>query len=303
MLLFGWLSAMLHFWPKDRWIGLSLWFYGTPWGVILAVAAFTMLGALLQQKLRSRRMLCGSLALLLFSGGMWLATDWSWRPAASSTANDSETRPIRLLVWNTCRGRGGWENVAAEIRKHDPDVICLVEAGPYSAEMRAMWEASFPDYKVSMLGGSIVCIVRGGAGECTPVDLTPDSGLRLLPVEVHGRSFRCAIVDIESSIFNVRKRPLVRLADALDDIAGPIIVAGDFNTPSDSVHLARLNENYSSAWDEIGHGYSATWPVPLPLMDLDQVWHNDGIALQSLELGWSRTSDHRPVVVEFVIEE
>jgi vancomycin resistance protein VanJ len=303
LLWFGWLSAVLHFWPKDRWVGLSLWFYGTPWGAILALSVFTVIVALLRQQTRSSRLLCGALALLILTGGMWLATDWDWRGDASDAdATTKDARPIRLLIWNTSRGRGGWENVAAEIRKHDPDVICLVEAGAYSAEMRAMWEAFFPEHKVSMLGGSIVCIVRGTAGECTPVDLTPDSGLRLLPVEVRGQSFHCAIVDIESSIFNVRQRPLMRLADSLDDVAGPIIVAGDFNTPSDSVHFARLNENYSSAWNEIGHSYSGTWPVPLPLMDLDQVWYNESVAMRSFNLGWSSASDHRPVIVAFVVK-
>ncbi len=304
MLLFGWLSAILHFWPKDRWAGLSLWFYGTPWGAIHLIAVCTVFAALLKQQTRSPRLLCGSLALLILSGGMWLATDWNWRGDATSAddAPADDARPIRLLVWNTCRGRGGWENVAAEIRKHDPDVICLVEAGAYSEEMRSMWENYFPDHDVSMLGGSIVCIVRGAAGECTPVDLTPDSSLRILPVEVRGQSFHCAIVDIESSIFNVRKRPLVRLADSLNDVAGPVIVAGDFNTPTDSVHFARLSEDFSSAWNEIGNGYSATWPVPLPLMDLDQVWHNAGVAVRSFNLGWSSASDHRPVIVEFVVK-
>jgi endonuclease/exonuclease/phosphatase (EEP) superfamily protein YafD len=224
---------------------------------------------------------------------MWLATEWNWHDSQyAAEVPDDDDQPIRLLFWNTCRGRGGWENVAAEIRKHDPDVICLVEAG----------QSSFPEYKISMLGGSIVCIVRGGAGECTPVDLTPDSGLRILPVEVNGHSFQCAIVDIESSIFNVRKRPLERLAGALQSLEGPVIVAGDFNTPSDSVHFAGLTEGFTSAWAERGAGYSATWPVPLPLMDLDQVWHNAGVAIRSFTLGWSSASDHRPVIVEFVVK-
>jgi endonuclease/exonuclease/phosphatase (EEP) superfamily protein YafD len=304
---FGWLSAILHFWPKDRWAGLSLWFYGTPWGVILFVGVFTTLGSLLlRRRLRSLRTLYASFALLLLAGGMWLASDWNWRrPQASMSdgANAEVSQSIRLLVWNISRGRHGWQNIADDIRRYDPDVICLVEAGPYSDRMRGMWEEFFPRHHVSMLGGSVVCIVRGSAGECTPIELTRNSRLRILPVEVRGRSFQCAIVDIESSIFKVRRRPLERLADSLEAVTGPILVAGDFNTPTDSVHFASLGEGFTSAWQEAGAGYSATWPVPLPLMDLDQVWRNDGIAIRSFTLGWSNASDHRPVIVEFVVTE
>ncbi len=161
----------------------------------------------------------------------------------------------------------------------------------------------FPDYQVSMLGGGIVCFVRGSSGVCNAIDLTSNSLLRILPVEVDGMTFQCAIVDIESSIFNSRATPLSRLAEELGSVSGSVVVSGDFNTPLDSVHWGPLSERFSSATREAGSGYCATWPVPLPLMALDQVWYNAGIEPLSHSLGWSWASDHRPVIVEFTIEE
>jgi endonuclease/exonuclease/phosphatase (EEP) superfamily protein YafD len=303
LLVFGWTSTVLHVWPKDRSIGLSTWYYATPWGVILGLGLASAVGCLLlRQPHRSKFASYASLALVMTAGISWLLTDWGWNSSRPETARDSD-RPIRLMVWNISSGKAGWRNIANVIQREDPDVICLVEAGPSNKTMRALWTELFPEHHVSMLGGSTVCLVRGASGECTPVELTYKSRLRMLPVVVRGQSFLCAIVDIESSIYNSRETPLSRLASELETASGPMVVAGDFNTPLDSVHLEPLDDHFTSAFREIGSGYGATWPMPLPVLTLDQVWYNDRIDPDELQIGWSSVSDHRPVIFEFTVNE
>jgi len=72
---------------------------------------------------------------------------------------------------------------------------------------------------------------------------------------------------------------------------------GDFNTPVDSVFVAPLAERLTNAFQARGNGYYVTWPVPLPVLSLDQVWASREVELRDCELGWTWRSDHRPVVV------
>lgn len=302
LLVLASLSAGLHLWPKDRWAGLVTWFYATPWGVILAMSVTTTLGLWLSNRRnRSPWLNRGAITLLIVAAGMWLLTDWDWGAAANSSPSSSD--PIRLLTWNISSGIAGWERIASDIHRYNPDVICLVEAGRSNNGMRSTWKSLFPGYRVSMLGGGIVCIVRGDSGECHAVELTPFSRLRVLPVIVRGAEFQCAIVDIESSIFNSRATPLHGLAEELARFTGPITIAGDFNTPTDSIYFAELSNRFSSVAHDIGSGYSATWPLPVPVMDLDQVWCSEEVAPLNHTLGWSWASDHRPVIVDFVLGE
>jgi len=46
----------------------------------------------------------------------------------------------------------------------------------------------------------------------------------------------------------------------------------------------------------------ATWPLPLPVLDLDSIWLNDRIAAVVSENRWTWVSDHRPVVTEILVK-
>ncbi len=81
----------------------------------------------------------------------------------------------------------------------------------------------------------------------------------------------------------------------------PFILAGDFNTPPDSVFMDLLRETGSNAFEQSGEGFRETWPVFAPLLTLDQIWGNRQIKWHRCRQLWSLRSDHRPVVAEFEI--
>jgi endonuclease/exonuclease/phosphatase (EEP) superfamily protein YafD len=185
---------------------------------------------------------------------------------------------------------------------YDADVIVLIEAGDPTDAMRAMWQRQCPGYDVSLLGGGMVCLVRGSSGDAAAPRVDDRSQLRQITVNVRDQELTCLVVDVNSSPFYLRRRPLetiARHADALTD--RPVLVLGDFNTPVDSALLGPLRERHANAFEIAGDGYRPTWPVIGPVLALDQIWGNRRIRFDACRHAWSSSSDHRPVVAELTI--
>jgi vancomycin resistance protein VanJ len=48
-------------------------------------------------------------------------------------------------------------------------------------------------------------------------------------------------------------------------------------------------------------GYRPTWPMPLPVLTLDQMWSNPGFVVESAQGVWTTCSDHRPIIADVTI--
>lgn len=280
---------------RDRLPGLSVLFYALPYGVLLPLAA----GVTVARLRRGPRMRGVYWAIGLgFLAVGWIAADWrsQQRPLPPNG------RPVRVVCWNTCRGFAGWERIAAELPGYDADVIVLVEAGDPTPEMRALWRRECPGYDVSLLGGGMVCLVRGSSGEASAPEVDEKSQLRQITVSVRGQELTCLVVDAHSSPFYLRREPLRTIAHYADAQAErPLLVLGDFNTPVDSALLGPLRRHHDNAFEAAGDGYRPTWPVIYPVLALDQVWGNRRIRFDACRHEWSACSDHRPVVAELTI--
>ena len=114
--------------------------------------------------------------------------------------------------------------------------------------------------------------------------------------------FQLVLVDVQGTTKRSRYRPLSELERRLEPLADqPVLIVGDLNTPTDSVFLRPLRQSYRNAFESAGRGYAATWPVPLPLLALDQAWFNAGLQASRCELDGSWVSDHRAVVVDVTV--
>ena len=111
--------------------------------------------------------------------------------------------------------------------------------------------------------------------------------------------------------FNTRWRrdDIHRLVDVLEQVAGPMLVVGDFNMTeySPDYHLirARLVDAYRAVGWGFGHTYPSflsfpkPLPAPWPVVRLDYVWLSRQLEPISARLGRSDGSDHHPVIVRF----
>lgn len=208
-----------------------------------------------------------------------------------------------LLFWNTCHGRHGWETIAQELSRHRADIIALVEAGPPTETMRAFWKKHFPEYDISLLGGEMVLLTRGKSTAVRAEKIGWQGQAREVELVLDGHSLITMVVDIHG-------RPDLPRGEAIRMLAGliearqsrPVLVAGDFNTPSESPLFQSVHQQGINAFEVAGRGYSPTWPWTLPVLVLDQIWGNQQVRFDNCHTVWSKASDHSAVIAEFHFE-
>lgn len=286
---------------RDRnwWTGLMFYF---PTPVLVA-------WLLLQFKISrtSRRL---TLGLLIAPLGMLLAVENQWMRPDSSTTDDSTTvrhgnssmsdtaaldmstelTPVRLVHWNLARGVMGWEKQWQHIESLNPDIIVL-------SEIPVLFDAkTLTGFDVLVIDGmAVAChglmtrsgpLVRGGALDAYHVTCHLSAG----PLEV-------MIADMTSWIAVPRDpylRPFVALlADRKIDVS-----VGDFNAPRRSLAFSELSPGYRHAYDAAGAGWSYTWPVPVPLLAIDQCIIGPRLKPVRYQLQSTLLSDHRLQILD-----
>jgi endonuclease/exonuclease/phosphatase (EEP) superfamily protein YafD len=82
-----------------------------------------------------------------------------------------------------------------------------------------------------------------------------------------------------------------------------VIFCGDLNMTSCSIAFKRLLERGDLYDTRQGFGVQPTWStwMPLLLVSLDHIWVSGNIRVHSYRVGPRVGSDHRPVVLEFLI--
>jgi endonuclease/exonuclease/phosphatase (EEP) superfamily protein YafD len=291
LLLLAWVAAalVLRLTVRDRPPILSVLFYLTP---LIVSAALSGVSALIWLGSRSWRLsgVAGSVAATFLV--WWHVTTYSHHPPSPDPAGE------RIVFWNAARGAGGWSSLMETLQGFQADLIGLVEAGPRRGETEQFWRDRFPAHQVSGPKRGLVLLVRGTILEESAGKLGAGGRYGHYRVSLDGRFFDVLLVDVKSNPLRSRREAFEYLVRLIDDLSGrPLIVMGDFNTPVDSAFVAPLAKRLTNAFQACGNGYNVTWPLPLPVLSLDQVWASPEVKLRDCELRWTWRSDHRPVVV------
>ncbi len=113
---------------------------------------------------------------------------------------------------------------------------------------------------------------------------------------------------VPSSFDSGRRRAEVeRLAEMLDAVTGPLLVAGDFNLTERSHDYSLIRARLRDAFRTAGRGFGHTFPrlgsfpepmpAPWPMVRLDYVWYSAHFQPISARLGRCGGSDHHPLIV------
>jgi vancomycin resistance protein VanJ len=91
----------------------------------------------------------------------------------------------------------------------------------------------------------------------------------------------------------------------VDQLAGlgPLIVAGDCNSPPDSDVLDPFRESFRNAFEQAGWGYGYSFSTARRVFRLDHIWATPGWAFTRCRVGPRVGSDHFPVWAEVVLVE
>lgn len=223
---------------------------------------------------------------------------------------------VTLLHWNVMWGGDPvqWDRMAEQIMRRNPDLVVLSEAPSDDMIVDAFnragrgWRAVY----ITNERGSgywynpFVCS-RGPLKLERRVPLRNGAGMLVL-AEVRGRALRLLVVDGRSNPFLPRTPFLHDIAAACDEAARrgePVdVIVGDFNAMGKSVGFDAVAASGGSGYRraaEYSGGWRATWPVPLPLYDIDHAWARNGLSVLGCELFSGGRTDHRGQIVKLAL--
>jgi endonuclease/exonuclease/phosphatase (EEP) superfamily protein YafD len=215
--------------------------------------------------------------------GLLVEHRW-WAPVEVAPAGGP---PLRVLHWNVSGGWVGAGEQAREIAGAAPDLVVLSEAPARVARGVA---AALPGFRAATYDSLSLFARDPGRGHWL------ERSRRLQVVEFvlpwRERELRVLAVNLGSAL-RVPRDPSLRRVTALIAERRPDLVVGDFNAPRRSRALSRLPPGYRHAYDEAGRGWSATWPVPVPLIAIDQAIVGPRWRVTGYRLAGTPWSDHR----------
>jgi len=278
---------------RDSFQPVAWMYYGLPVPVVVAACA---VAGFLFRRLRWLRMARALTVAGIGCAAWWCVESWQWHePLEVRSA-------MRAMCWNVARGTFGWQAIASHVRSQDADFVGLIESGPKTAEMLEFWEKMFPGHDIHQYGGGLTTISRFPVEDFSLVPLSWLGCCASCRVITADGPVRVAVVDIRSNPLVPREGALKALQDFADQHSNtPLLVMGDLNTPVDSHHIRRLRTNMQNVFEMRGRGFDLTWPVPCPVLSIDQMWVNRFLEPASTRLTWSWTSDHRAVLAELSV--
>ncbi|MBM82892.1 MAG: hypothetical protein CMJ78_20205 [Planctomycetaceae bacterium] len=291
------MGTSVRFSVRDSFTLTSPIFYATPVPCLLAAGIFVA------YRWQTRRFLRATLfTILVVQAALWLHSTFSFLEEPDLEVTNTK----RILLWNTYHGELGYQRVARDIASSNCDFAAIIETGETGQDIDH-WKRLLPEYEAITVGATMALFVKS-KGERVQAELIHQDSIsgvcryRVLEIHDSGQLWRLLMIDIQSNPLMFRRPAFKRLAELAEQYSdAPLIIAGDFNTPVDSVHADLLREQMTNAWESVGNGYRETWPTFLPIFVLDQLWGNDKIDWQRCWCNAKWSSDHRQVIAEFSI--
>ncbi len=246
----------------------------------------------------------------VFLAGACVAGVWTvislLEPAPTGASETPTGQRMRLLSFNILDGHGNGEAKAAFIRATEPDVVFLQESRRLSRSgLKEALSALYP-YRATLKPYSLRIYARYPLSRPVPVvDASP--GIRGFRVTMEAERQAVTLVNVQVTRpgdfrkFRRRQTEYRQIAQAIRDLEGPVIVAGDFNASHFSLAFQRFLRR--AALRSIHPGWWAwdtTWPAFLPAfgLQIDHVLFRGPLRPLDQRSGPSHGSNHRPLVVD-----
>lgn len=277
-----------------------------PGAILFYLTPLPILGALALPEFLlqfSRRHRSGAIATglcFLLPICQWLGTSYRH---LSDPAGIRDPRSVRLVFWTADNYKFTTIPEAAEaLAQLDADVLILNEGVIDLGTQKRVFGDRFPDHEVVFLPWDRFALVRGRLlAQHFSHTRWMDGTLVQLVIESGEHSFIALLFDHRSDPDVSRGHAIGELSGAVSHLSGqPLLLMGDFNTPSDSAYLKPISKLLADAFDLAGSGFKETWPVPVPLLTLDQLWLSPSISVSRTYHTRLGRSYHEAIVVDFI---
>lgn len=307
-----WVAAALTYLPRFPWIlpalllGVLGWCFHRPSLWINALSLGLVVGPIMELRVP-----------LLF------------QPHRSHSGGD-KSFTLRVVSCNVQAYNPNFAEVMREVTAHRPDLVLLQEAfgehpllsqvfpGWYRLHHNTYWFAS--RYPLRLLAECPSEVFQRISGVIVELD-TPSGPI--VVVNVHQMTARRGLIEITKS--SVLKGEAGRLVDEFRQLReieaeeiravveayrgrSPVILAGDFNTPTSSHVFQQTWGGFQSAFDVAGWGYGYTspcrpigiWPADMPWARIDHILCSPEFTVKRCQVGRGNGSDHRLIVAELL---
>ncbi|MEO6013385.1 MAG: endonuclease/exonuclease/phosphatase family protein [Devosia sp.] len=263
-----------------------------------------------------------ALAILGFLASAWTFVP-EWLSSIAPHQQTSDVSTIRVMTHNVFGLNYDMERVAAVIAEEDPDIVALQEFFPEQQRLGGLLKSRYP-YSVVCRGGK-----RANLGLYSKFAFEKKMSAADCPANAQGNQRTAHIIAAftlsDGTAFSLMtthmdwplpaERQLDELnaaAEAINKIAGPLVVVGDFNsTPwsyalkgfAAATGLKRETRNLITypLLFTVPERLYPTGLLPLsPFLPLDHVFQR-GVTVHSLHTGAATGSDHLPVIFEFSV--
>jgi endonuclease/exonuclease/phosphatase (EEP) superfamily protein YafD len=262
--------------------------------IYLLVLSSLMAGALKAK----RTVICLGVLTLLSVGS--LAQFFIKRTASPETGSNK----IRILEMNLWGGRNRSKNaIIEEIKRQDPDVICLSEI---TGSLLATLKSELPSYSFALAEPT-----HGGVALFSRIPVR-DASVKFCAEAKRSRIVVCvAKKNVVMRVFSVhtqvpirtqelRDKELQDLASEIQNSKEPVLLVGDLNLTPFSYHFNRLLQDANLIDSEKGFGIQPTWNafIPITLIPIDHCLSSASFVTTNRQLGHHIGSDHLPLVVD-----
>jgi endonuclease/exonuclease/phosphatase (EEP) superfamily protein YafD len=315
-------------------VGSTMWLLRY---LVVLVPILLLVASLLGQQFWVCELICNFrayiLGALLFTGPLlfllkrkllsvaWVfATFWAmigtasiYLPASQPTAPTEGAQTVKLMSFNVLGDNPHHDEVIAEITKHDPDILVVVEYANLWHEALQRLNATYPHrHEQPRWHGFGVAIFSKLPIVDKEVMHTAgsryDFPLVLATVRIGDRELRIAGAHLLSprdpNRLRIRNLQMQEIGQYLSADNLPTVVVGDFNCVPWSPFLSDFLNRTGYRDSRQGFGYHATWHAKRPLfrVPIDHAFVSPEIYVHNRKVGQYAGSDHYPVIVELSVQ-
>ncbi len=301
-------TAALGWWAVAVLVFMPRWLFLAP---LIPLAVFAV---------RARRRMVWALVgadLLLIVGPLMGFTLPLGRPVATPPAGAK----VRIMTFNRGGVRLDAPALVRYLDRHKVDVVCFQEPGNDRGLDESLAEHGWHLDRAGRIASRFPIV--GDLGRSTDVNesdfrytmtlfrarLRHPDGFEFLVGSAHLPTPRWGLArlfagDLRAFRLNLAwwDREADRLLRTIDEAGEtPVLVAGDFNMPSDYSTMAAIRSRYPSAFEHAGWGFGYTRPTALPWVRIDHVLGSRDWSFARCWIGPDLGSDHLPLVAEAVL--
>ncbi len=312
----GWLIRAIRTFARiGLWILLLAWllsYFGQRFYLAELLANFRVqflvlfgVGLMVTVLARARWLLATCLALAF----AWSCIEVGQIFFRADQPSPGETK-IRVMSYNVLATNLDFDSAIQEIRKHDPDVIAIIEYANMWHYALDRLNDTYPhqhrDPRWHGYGIAVFSKLPFESAESIPLTRKEiDNPAASISLKVDGQLLRLIAVHVMSPTtlyrLELRNRQFEEIAELVAEKPTPTILVGDMNCSPSSNYLRKLIKTGGLRDSRQGFGIHNTWVAPTPLLSvpIDHAFVSDTIHVHDRFVGECSGSDHHPIIVDF----